>query len=231
MREVDDVAAALNATAERLGTSVERLRRLSSDASHQLRTPLAGLRASLEAELLQPRPDPTEALREALGAVERLEQTVVSLTELARDEVAPAPVAVGEVLAAAVQRWSGAVAAAGRTVRLGEGPAVAVVARRPAIEAVLDVLIDNALRHGAGPITLDGDLGAGGAVLRVADQGRCTASEAELFDPGRATGRTGIGLPLARTLAEAEGGRLRLVAEWPTTFELQLPTGALAGRA
>jgi signal transduction histidine kinase len=231
MPEVDEVATALNATAQRLGTSVDRLRRLGSDASHQLRTPLAGLRASLEAELLQPRADPTDARGEALGAVERLEQTVVSLTELARDEVAPDALPAAEVLAAALERWSGPVAASGRALRIAAGPAILVRARRPAVDAILDVLVDNALRHGAGTITLEAGLGVGGAALRVADQGTFTAPEGAVFDAeaterntGR-RGRPGIGLGLARTLAEAEGGRLRLVGDGPTTFELQLPTG------
>jgi signal transduction histidine kinase len=232
VREVDEVATALNATADRLGSTVERMRRLSVDASHQMRTPLTGLRASLETELLQPRPDATEALREALGAVERLEQTVSDLTELARDEVEAEALSTGAVLDAAAARWGAPLAAAGRSLILEPDTGATARARRPAVDAILDVLVDNALHHGAGAVTLGSDLGGGGVTLRVSDRGECHSSEVELFARrGPTAGRRGIGLPLARALAEAEGGRLRLASTDPTTFHLQLPTGDVAGDA
>jgi signal transduction histidine kinase len=224
MRELDEVATALNATAERLGATVRRVRRLSSDTAHQLRTPLAGLRVSLEAELLQPRPDPNDALRDALGAVERLERTVVDLTELARDEVDPEPMSVADALWAAAGRWAATFTAVGRSVDVGEDVDLIALARRPAVDAILDVLIDNAVRHGRGPLTLRAEEVQGGVTLLVGDAGSSSLPEDELFGPRSAGRRSGIGLPLARTLAEAEGGRLRLISSDPTTFQLQLPT-------
>jgi signal transduction histidine kinase len=222
MRELDEVATALNVTATRLGAMVERVQRLSSHASHQLRTPLAGLRVALEAEVLQPRPDPNEALQEALGAVERLERTVIDLTELARDEVEPEPVSTARVLDDAAARWRGPLAAEGRSLVVQPGSAMAAVARRPAVDAILDVLVDNALHHGLGTVTLAAATGIGGVTLRVSDEGTCSRPEAELFARRASTTGRPIGLPLARTLAEAEGGRLRLHRADPTTFQLQL---------
>ena len=86
--ELDAAATALTATARRLGDLVERERAFTADASHQLRTPLTSLRLALENELAQPRSDPTQALRDALVDVDRLEATLTDLLALARDTVA-----------------------------------------------------------------------------------------------------------------------------------------------
>ena len=82
--ELDAAASALSATGRRLGGLVERERAFSADAYHQLRTPLASLRLALESELVQPRADPTVALR-GLADVDRLESTLTDLLALARD--------------------------------------------------------------------------------------------------------------------------------------------------
>jgi len=83
--EVDAAASALNATAERLGALVGRERTFSADASHQLRTPLTGLRLQLESTLVNPRADRDAAIERALGDIDRLEATVEDLLALARD--------------------------------------------------------------------------------------------------------------------------------------------------
>ncbi len=229
MSEVDEVATALNATATRLGATVQRVRRLSVDTSHQMRTPLAGLRASLETELppATARSEPL-ALREALGAVERLERTVADLTELARDEVEP-EAAVDRpcrgrrrsMEGAARRRRSAPRARAGHP-RRGDRPAPGdrrdprrAHRQRPAARP--------RRRHARSR----GGIGRGlPARRRRGDLPR--ARGRSFTQHASPTRRTGIGLPLARTLAEAEDGRLRLVSTDPTTFQLQVP-GSRAG--
>jgi signal transduction histidine kinase len=225
VREVDEVVEALNTTARRLGRLVEREQRLTADLAHQLRTPLTGLRVSLEGELAIPRTDHRAVLLEALGAVDRLERTVTELTDLARDELPALPFDLAPAVAEAAARWGDAFARAGRQVRADALVEAATIARRPAVDAILDVLLENALRHGSGRVTVQTEAGFGYVDVRIADEGRCDVPEAQLFvRRASAGGSTGIGLHLARTLAESEGARLRLTQRAPTTFQLQLPT-------
>src|SRR5205823_4633339 len=94
----------------------------------------------------------------------------------------------------------------------------------PALAHVLDVLLDNARRHGAGDVRVTARAHPGAVSVSVTDQGPGIAEGAAIFERRRsASGSTGIGLALARRLTEAEGGRLRLREGDGTTFEVTLP--------
>ena len=226
--EVDAAASALNATAERLGVLVGRERTFSADASHQLRTPLTGLRLQLESTLVNPRADRDAAIERALGDIDRLEATVEDLLALARD-ASPArdPIRIDGLLADADHRWHGPLAAAGRPLRIDAGAELpAVRASAPAINQVLDVLIGNALQHGRGTVTVRARHAPRSIAIEVSDEGPGPPADAnDVFRrrPASATGR-GIGLALARSLTEAEGGRLTLSRAGPgPRFTLLLP--------
>ncbi len=225
LAEIDEVGHAINTSAKRIGTLVERERHLTADASHQIRTPLAGLRLTLEAELASPRDDPTLVLHEALGAIDRLEATATAITELARDPSPAEPFVVADIVAEAVNRWRAPLGRSGRTLDAVGDPTVQSTARTGAVDTILDVLLDNAQRHGLGVVEIRTESVDGAVRIDVIDNGACNHDDGALFDRYRSTGGTGIGLHLARTLAEAEGGRLRLARRSPTTFELQLPPG------
>ncbi len=233
--EIDEVAVALNASGARIGAMVERERRLTADTSHQLRTPLAGLRLALEGELAAPRADPTTVLEEALGAVHRMEATVLALTDLAREDSPAAALSLDDVALGAADRWRPLLAAAGRALEVDALSGATVAGRPAAFDTVADVLVDNALHHGRGTVRIATEATGRVARLLVADDGTCDRSDEQLFARrASGAGRSGIGLHLARSLADAEGARLRLASADPTTFHLVAgarPRGGGAGVA
>ena len=106
------------------------------------------------------------------------------------------------------------------------GNGAAPVASRGAIGQALDVLVDNALRHGAGTVTVAIEDRDGRAVLSVSDEGAGVAAGAErvIFERGGSVaGGTGVGIHLARSLVEAENGRLRVATGRPSRFEIVFP--------
>jgi len=229
--EVDQVGSALVSTAEHLGELLTREKAFSADASHQLRTPLTGLRLSLENELAHPREDGRLALQEALADVERLETTITGLLELARESATAQrhPFDLHLLLEEMATRWRKSLGSDGRYLRIEENESLPMVAAsRVAIEHVLDVLLDNARRHGAGEVTVSAHGHRQIVLVRVSDEGDGLADPSTAFQrrqPGAAG--TGIGLALARRLAEAEGGQLRLAhAGDHPEFELSLPASA-----
>jgi signal transduction histidine kinase len=210
--EVDGVAEALDATAERLDDLVARERSFSTDASHQLRTPIAALRLELEA--MQLGGDRGPELDAALAQVDRLQATVDTLLAVARGGPRPH----GEADLAALLddvdgRWRGTLAAEGRPLRTAARVTPATAAASPRVVAeIVEVLLANAHRHGGGAVSVTVREVEGWLAVDVADEGpgfgdasAKSFGERSDSEPGH-----GIGLGLASSLAEAEGGRLIL---------------------
>jgi signal transduction histidine kinase len=234
--EVDAVAATLDATAERLGQLLARERAFSADASHQLRTALAGLRLRLEAARLLPGADQGQAIADALVEVDRLEATVEQLLALARDAgVARDRLDLPQVLHTVEQGWHGRLGAAGRPLRFRlDGELPTVRASEAAVMQVLDVLVGNATDHGSGAVTVRVRTAPGGLAIEVGDEGPGMAGDPERVFVRRSMSAVGhgIGLALARSLAEAEGGRLLLQRPEPNpVFALLLPADQPAAPA
>jgi signal transduction histidine kinase len=222
--EIDSVGASLDTTARRLSGLVARERAFSADASHQLRTPLAGLRVELEAALDLPDHELRSSIAAALESADQLAGTVADLLALAHDVPAQAGLApVGTLLSRLDRDWHGLLADEERALRVTVPDTVAdrlVVA--PVLRQIVTVLLDNALCHGGGTVAVTvRDLGAAIGV-DVSDEGPgITGADPLAHTP---VDGAGIGLPLARRLAEAESGRLVLAVPAPPTFTLVLPT-------
>jgi signal transduction histidine kinase len=217
--ELDLLGDAMATSSARIAEVLARERAFSADVSHQLRTPLTGLRLILEREH-------SEVTVRALAEVDRLQATIEQLLALSRDHRSiDAALDVRAAVGDAQTRWTGRVAATGRTLRTTVDERVPeVYATRAAVDQIIDVLIDNALIHGAGDVHLGARSTPGGAAIDVGDDGPGVAladSEA-IFRRGHGSGH-GIGLALARSLSEADGGRLVLAANTPPRFSLILP--------
>ncbi|MEV6830767.1 HAMP domain-containing sensor histidine kinase [Amycolatopsis sp. NPDC051102] len=227
--EIDQVGEALDATATRIGETLERERAFSAEASHQLRTPLTGLRLQLEAALETPAADPYAAIRAAIASADRLERTIDDLLALGRKRRGQrAELNLGRLLDEVRQAGEALLAPQGRTLRIvRDDPPPAHVAPA-AVRQVLGVLLDNAATHGRGTVTVVARDAGDALAIDVADEGP-DLGETDPF----ATAPTGhgIGLRLARSLAEAEGGRLRLSRPAPPTFTLLLPAAEPPGPA
>ncbi|WP_026910371.1 HAMP domain-containing sensor histidine kinase [Patulibacter minatonensis] len=214
VREVDAVAGALDVTAERLEALVERERTFSAGASHQLRTPLAALRLELEASAL-----PGAAALDVDAAtrqIDRLEATIATLLAASRGRAGSAgPVAVGPLVEQAEDRWRGTLAADGRPLRSVVPSGGAVVVRFPGgvLSEVLDVLLSNAHRHGDGAVTVEVRRTGDWVAIDVRDRGPGFPDAADALPDGPTGDGHGLGLRLARSLVEAEGGRLTVATE------------------
>jgi signal transduction histidine kinase len=200
-------------TFNEMGDRVERLvagqREFVADASHQLRTPLAGLQLRLEEARATGDPEEIDA---ALREVDRLSAMVSELLLLSQAGEVDAPaeeIDLGAAARAAAARFDG------RVKSLAGAPTPPVHAAPADVERTLDTLIENALNYGRGEVTIVARPGA----IDILDEGPGIDPDEleavfERFHRGRA-GRaggpgTGLGLPIARELMRRWGGDVTL---------------------
>ncbi len=244
--EMGRLAAVFNATLARLESSFDQLRRFAADASHEMRTPLAALRAVGEVGLREAR-EPA-AYREVIGSmleeVDRLARLVDSLLTLSRADAGKASIDRTSVdlvgLAEEVRQLLAVLADEKKqVVRVdGAGPVFASCDRAILRQAIVN-LLDNAIRHtpDGRPIRIAVERGPAGPSIAVCDEGPGIAPEhlPRIFDrfyridPARSrdAGGTGLGLAIARWAVEANGGRIEVQSEVGrgSTFRIVLQEG------
>jgi signal transduction histidine kinase len=227
--ELDMVAEALDASGSALAQLVQRERQLVGDVSHQLRSRLTALQLRLETLAMLPDADAAEEARAAQEQADRLAEALDELLAAARaaSEVSAEPVELPKVLPEVAEEWRQLLRAEGRNLRLRVGDKLIVRATPGRLREVIGVLLDNAHRHGAGTVTLSARRGdaEGTVVVEVGDTGSGIPDELapHIFERGfSGSGSTGVGLALARALAEADGGRLELSSKRPAVFSLFL---------
>jgi signal transduction histidine kinase len=226
--EIDAVDRALTAADDRIDALLRHEREFSANVSHQLRTPLTGLRLQLE-DLRENIDDAVgrHALGIAIERAERLGETIAELERLARSgDTARDTSDLAEVVRTHGATWRAAHEVAGRGLELDAEGTATVTLGAEVLRQVLDVLLDNAARHGAGRISVVVDRDDGWARLTVSDDGAGVprGEEARVFDRGRSfAGGSGVGLALARDLVRRGGGELSLAHARPPRFEVRLP--------
>jgi signal transduction histidine kinase len=237
--ELDRVADGLDSAARRVTTLLTADRELAVDASHQLRTPLTALSMRLE-EMVISADDP-EMVREeataALAQAERLAEVVTQLLSPARRVAAGSAslISIDRTVLQQMTEWEPAFRRAGRKmVLMGESRLQAYVTAG-GLAQVIATLLDNALMHGKGTVTIRRSQADRSVVIEVEDEGDGVPADlvATIFDRGvsdRPEG-TGLGLSLARTMAAADGGRVVLARRKPPVFAVFLPKNHPAGHA
>jgi two-component system sensor histidine kinase BaeS len=240
--EIGDLAMSFNRMSTDLAASNRQRRQMTADIAHELRTPLSiilGYTEALSDGKLSGKPAIYEAMYGEAQLLNHLVDDLRTLSladagELALNKIALAPGECLERVAAA-----NAELAAQRGIRLEVqiAPDLPLVnADRERLVQVLANLVSNALRYtpDGGTITLSGALDGGQVLLRVADTGTGIAPEhlPHVFnrfyraDPARsATGESGLGLAIAKSLVELQGGAIQAqsVAGQGATFVVALP--------
>lgn len=219
-RALDELTARLDELERERLTFEEERRTMLSSVGHDLRTPLAALRAAVEALADGVAPDPDRYLRAMARDVEALGSLVDDLFLLARIESGRLELRrelldLSELADEAVEALSPAAATRSITLQLDSPGRVPVEGNAAAIGRVIRNLVDNAIRHAPEASTVDVIVTAGGTV-RVVDRGPGFPADFAAFerfaraDPSRnrATGGGGLGLAIARGLVEAHGGRI-----------------------
>ena len=215
--EVRELARSFDDMADRVERTVQAQREFVANASHQLRTPLTGMKLRLETAYDQA---PTMELKQQLAAadqeVDRLAATVDRLLVMSRklEEGEPTGVELLDAASRALERWSDRAGQHASTLSISGEPALAE-ANPTDVDQILDNLIENAIRYAPGSIEIQTGTADRRAFLAVRDHGRGIPAEerakvTERFYRGRGAtpGGSGLGLAIARELAERWGGAL-----------------------
>jgi heavy metal sensor kinase len=247
--ELGQLAKTFNGMLARLESAFASLQRFTADAAHELRAPLALLRAELEVSLnrLRSVDEYQASQRTVLAEVERLSRLADQLLILARADAgtltpARTPVDLSDLVEEVVERWQPIARRKSVQLQADMPDQGSLEADSDLLRRLLDNLLDNAIRYtpADGVVRVSGTEDATQWRLLVADTGPGVepALRAALFDRftradgarGRETGGAGLGLSLSQAIAAAHGGSIELADGdgAGATFVVSLPRSAHA---
>lgn len=240
--EIARLAETLNSMLARLEEALAREQGFVADASHELRTPLALLKTELELALRRPRSveELERALRSVATETDRLAQLAEDLLVLARADqgqlpLRRAPVSASSVLGRVARRFAARAERSDRAIRVEAPDGLELYADALRLEQALGNLVENAMRHAEGEISLGAVEVDGRAELHVRDAGAGFPASFlprafERFsrgDEARPTGGTGLGLAIVEVIARAHGGEARAAnAPGGADVWIAIPAGA-----
>jgi signal transduction histidine kinase len=223
--ELTGLAATLDHLLERIASSRRHEQRFASEVAHELRTPVAGLRARAELALrgsgAGAEAERVQALRTVVAQTERLNATIDALMAVARQELDPAAGVVD--VAAVVRSFDGVEIQAPEELPAAAG-------ETDIVRRAISPLVDNARRHARARVVLELGAHKGRVEVRVRDDGPGLDPRLgeRAFEPGTrgsdaAGNGAGLGLALARRLARSCGGDVVACDGPGGCFALQLP--------
>jgi two-component system OmpR family sensor kinase len=241
--ELGQLARAFNGLVARLRAALQTQRQFMADASHELRTPVSVVRTAAEVTLSRDRRDEDE-YREALtivgGEAQRLSRLVEDMLVLARADAGghplrPVDLYLDELVADCRRAVDVLATRRGVTIQSAGASEIPFRGDEDLLRQLVLNVLQNAVQHtpagGAVSVEICQDPGAvrirvrdGGPGIPPADQERIFDRFVQL-DPARRGQGTGLGLPIARWIAEAHGGSLTLESSGPSgsTFSVSLP--------
>ena len=236
--ELGDLATSFNELLDRLAAALNVQRQFMADASHELRTPVSVVRTATQVMLSQ-RARTNEEYRETLAIIgeqaTRLSRLVDAMFLLSRAEAHGIPLRreflnLDDLLAESVRALRVLAEQRGVRVVTGGDDEVGLTADDALIRQMVGNLLDNAIRHSNGHVSATLERSIDCVTLRISDDGDGIPvdHQSRVFERFVRLGDSdgaGLGLPIARWIAEAHGGTLVLERSEPgsTTFAVTLP--------
>lgn len=232
--ELDDAAQVLDSSARRIEQLLITERRLTSEVSHQLRTPLTALSLLID-EISEIAEDPQAVRAEAARAsaqIDRLNQTMSELMAARRGTAVTGPgESLSKVLQPVIADVHPTLHAQGRKIQTEIPEGLMADVPSGAVRHIASILLENAVLHGAGNVDLKVTNTGDWLVLSISDQGAGLSKEAgemlkaidqEIVHEVESKRSESIGLALAMALAAAQGGRLEWRQSEPATTRVYL---------
>lgn len=229
--ELDRVAEGLDGSAQRISDMLAAEREFAADASHQLRTPLTALSMRLE-EMVGAADQPAVVREEGAAALVQTERLAEVVSQLLGRTRSPAGgsrkrVSIDDVVAQQVVEWDPAFRRKNRKLEVAGDKNLRAYGKPGTLSQVIATLLDNALVHGAGTVTIRTSRTPNSVVIEVRDEGKGVPADLvpRIFERSVSgkPGGTGLGLALARSIAAADGGNVVLVRPKPAVFAVFLP--------